>query len=185
MAHFVDFDLMHDVFPGRHLYQFYKSKDDLLKVMLRYWEAGIAGGNFCFWSVPSSMSVEEARNYLNRYLPSFYPYFLNGGFELVEHAEWYGDWDAFDGNEVTQKYVEKMRLAIAHGYSVIRIAGDITGLKAEHWPAFRAYERNAHELLKKGDLPCIALCSYPIHELGLPETKDVLDSHHGVLVAKV
>jgi len=181
MSHF---DLLHDVVPGRHFYQFYKSQNDLLQVLVSYWKAGIEKNNFCFWVVPYFLSVENARQFLSDEIPQFRFYEAKGGFELEPHVAWYGDGDTFDGDLVAKKYIDKMKEVLSRGFQIIRIAGDTSGLKPHVWPELRAYERKGHALMK--DLTnVIALCSYPLHRLSLQETKDVLDSHHGVLVVKV
>ena len=178
-----DFDVLHDIGPGRHFYQFYKNKEDLLKVLLLYWQSGIQKGDFCFWVVPGFMTVDEATEFLEQNIPEFEEHAAMGGFELREHAEWYGTSECFDGDLVMGKYVNKMKEAIGNGFHVIRVSGDMGSYEAAKWPLLREYERKGHARIH--ELPCIALCSYPIHDLNLQETKDVLDNHHGVLVAKV
>lgn len=178
-----DFDLMHDVEPGKHFYQFYKSEEDLIKVMLLYWQSGIDKGDFCFWVVPDFMTVKKAREILSSQLKNFHNHELLGGFELVPHIAWYGDGETFDGDATTAKYEQKITEAIQKGFKIARVSGDASGFKPHVWPQLRDYERKGHA--KIHNFPCIALCSYPIHQLGLQETRDVLENHHGVLVAKV
>ena len=178
-----DFDLVHEIAPGKHFYQFYKSPDDLLGILVRYWRAGVQKKNFCFWVLPAYMSVEEAKAVLIPAIPQLDELLYEGSFEIVPHVNWYGDGETFDGDLVIQKYVDKMKEAISNGYSVIRVAGDTSGFKPHLWNALQEYEHKGQEQIHM--LPCIALCSYPINSLRLQQTKDVLDNHHAVLVARV
>ena len=179
-----EFDNLHDVVPGKHFYQFYKTQDDLLQVLISYWKSGIEKGNFCFWVAPHFLTIAKARRFLSDELTGFSSYYAKGSFEIRSHAEWYGDGETFDGDAVAKKYLEKIKEALVRNFQIVRIAGDAGGFKPNTWPALRDYERKGQSLMK--EMTCaIALCSYPLHRLSLQETKDVLDSHHGVLVAKV
>lgn len=178
-----DFDLMHDITPGRHFYQFYKNPDDLLKVLIPYWYAGVQKKHYCFWSIPSFLTIEKAKFYLAKALPRIEQLIQEGAFELVTHHDWYGNGEYFNGDEMIDRYQKKVKQILKNGFSIIRFAGDASGFKPQVWPELKAYEQKGHAQIHK--FPCIALCSYPLHELKLQQTKDVLDSHHGVLVAKV
>ena len=178
-----DFDSLHDVAAGRHFYQFYKSAEDLYKVLIPYWQAGVEKGNFCFWVVPVFLTLENARELLSAAIPDLDRLIAEGKFELAAHADWYGDGETFDGDGVLGKYIGKIEEAISRGFSVVRIAGDTSGFKPHLWPLFQEYEKKGHAEIDS--LPCIVLCSYSLHDLRLQQTKDVLDHHHGVLIAKV
>ena len=178
-----DFDLVHEIVPGKHFYQFYKSPEDLFRILVNYWEAGVQKKDFCFWALPVHLSIEEAKAILKPTIPELDELLFKGSFEIVLHQDWYGDGETFDGELVVAKYIGKMKEAIANGFSVIRVAGDTTGFKPHLWNTLQEYERRSQESIHM--LPCIALCSYPIHSLRLQQTKDVLDHHHAVLVAKV
>lgn len=178
-----DFDLLHDVAPGKHFYQFYKSKEDLIKVLIPYWQAGIDKGHFCFWVIPDFMTVRHAREIVTSQLRNFHEHAVAGGFEIVPHVVWYGDGNSFDGDLVLEKYQKKVAEALQKGFKVIRAAGDGGGFKPHLWSKLREYEHKGQSIIHQ--FPCIGLCSYPIHQLGLQETKDVLENHHAVLVAKV
>lgn len=178
-----NFDRIHDISAGKHFYQFYKTPEDLLKVLQPYWQEGIRKENFCFWVVPDFMSVEEARQFLVGSIPNIDRLFSEKSFEIVPHVEWYGPGDTFDAEAVATRYMNKIVEAISRGFSVVRISGDNKVSRADLWPIVHEYERNFQS--KAASLPCIVLCSYQIHDLGLQQTKDVLDCHDGVLVARV
>ena len=178
-----DFDLVHDIGPGRHFYQFYKSGEDLFKVLLPFWRAGVEKGDFCFWAVPNFITLSSVRARLMEVTPDLDNLISKGSFEMVRHQDWYGNGETFDGDMVMEKYRRKIESAIQRGFSLVRIAGDISGFKSHLWPAVREYEKKAHSYIET--LPCVVICSYPLHELKLQQTKDVLDCHHDVLVAKV
>ena len=178
-----NFDILHDVNPGKHFYQFYRSPDDLLKVLIPYWSGGIKKGDYCFWVLPSLMIIEDAVSQLREMIPNIDTLFQKKKFEIVSHDNWYGDGTNFNIQAMIQKYTDKIQEAVRRGFTTVRIAGDMSGFKTSAWQAVQEYERVAQDNVKS--LPCIALCSYPLHDLSLHQTKQVLDHHHGVLVAKV
>ncbi len=178
-----DFDNIHDIAPGKHFYQFYKSPDDLLRILIPYWKSGVQKKNFCFWVIPVFMTVEEAKAELREAIPNIQDLINSGHFEIVLHADWYGDGETFDGDLVIERYIKKMKWAVTHGFPLVRVAGDTSGFKPHLWNALQEYERKGQSQVHL--LPCVVLCSYSIHSLRLQQTKDVLDHHHGVLVAKV
>ena len=177
-----DFDLLHDINPGKHFYQFYKDPNDLLKALAPYWEAGVQKGNYCFWIAPVYMTVREAKAALTE-IPHIEEAFQKGSFEIVSHEDWYGDGETFDGDLVLNKFTIKLKEVVSRGFSIMRCAGDAFGFKQHLWSALQEYERKGQSQIH--EFPCIALCSYPIHMLRLQQTRDVLDNHHGVLVAHV
>lgn len=178
-----DFDLSHDIAPGKHFYQFYKSSEDLLRVLLPYWEAGVRKNNFCFWVIPVFMNVGDAKTALRSSIRNIDELIRVGKFEIVSHVEWYGDGKTFDGDMTIYRYTNKMKEAISKGFSVVRVAGDTSGFEPHLWSDLQEYERKGQSQIHM--MPCIVLCSYPLHQLRLQQTKDVLDAHHSVLVAKV
>jgi len=178
-----NFDLLHDIAPGKHFYQFYKSPQDLLKVLVPYWHSGVRHGNFCFWAIPSFMTVAGAFEALTPDIPNIGSLIQSRRFEIVTHSDWYGDGETFDGNEVIKKYTGMIEETIRRGFSTIRIAGDTSGFQPHLWDLLQEYECIGQSQIDT--MPCIALCSYPLHDLRLQQTKDVLDHHHGVLIARV
>lgn len=178
-----DFDLLHDVSPGRHFYQFYRFPEDLLKVLNPYWQTGVRKGNFCFWVVPAFMTLEEAVESLSASIPHIETLINSKKFEMVTHEEWYGNGENLNIRGMVQKYTAKIKSAIENGFSCVRMAGDASGFRKSAWPLLQDYEKVGQSQIHS--MPCIALCSYPLHELSLHQTKQVLDHHHSVLVAKV
>ncbi len=178
-----DFDLLHDVSPGKHFYQFYKSPDDLLKVLIPYWKAGIQKGDFCLWMTPSFLTVSEAKAALGEAVSNLDLLMAKGYFEIVSHAAWYGDGETFDGDLVLAKFRSRFEKARKQGFRVMRVAGDASGFQFHVWPSLRDYEMKCQVSIEQASF--IALCSFPLHELKLQQTKDILETHHSVLVAKV
>ncbi|MBI4388455.1 MAG: MEDS domain-containing protein [Candidatus Omnitrophica bacterium] len=178
-----DFDLLHDVNPGKHFYQFYKSPEDLLKVLIPYWKAGIQKGDFCFWVAPSFLTVSEAKSTLGKVVSSLDFLVAKGCFEIISHATWYGDGEIFDGDLVFAKFMVKLEEVSRKGFRVMRVAGDASGHKPHLWSSVREYEVKSHAKITGSNF--IALCSFPLHELKLQQTKDVLETHHSALIARV
>lgn len=178
-----NFDRLHDVVPGKHFYQFYKEPADLLRVLLPFWQEGVLKRNYCFWVAPDFLSIPEACAFLADGIPNLDELIRGGSFEMAAHADWYGSGETFEGDLIAGKYMGKVEEALRKGFSVIRIAGDNKVSHPGLWPLIHEYERKFQS--QAASLPCIVLCSYRLHDLGLQQTKDVLDHHDGVLVARI
>jgi len=133
--------------------------------------------------LPSFMNQDQARDVLVKDIPQIDHLIEEQKFEMMLHHDWYGDGETFDGDAMIEKYTNKIIEMIDLGFSVVRVAGDASGFKPHLWQQIIDYERQGHARIDQ--IPCIALCCYPIHHLRLQQTKDVLDTHHGVLIAKI
>ena len=174
------FDLLHHISPGRHYYQFYKHTDDYLRAMIAYFQAGLEAGDACLWLVSERIGILEAREAAENTITGFPSYEEQGQFQILSAEDWYLHAGCFDEAQSfmnAARYVEEIQ---KQGFRKLRASGDAGAVPRRDWQRFGMYEKNVDSVIKAS--PFVALCTYPILELSLKETKMVLDCHDDVLI---
>jgi hypothetical protein len=177
-----DYNSGHDSVEGKHLYQFYKGKEDLLRIMLPFFQTGLEKSEGCLWLVSERIGVEEVKAIAEKEIPGFLSYISSGQFQILSAEEWYLTDGGFDETKALSNAVRFGRHMNAKGFKRLRIAGDAGAVPHEDWVYSRSYEEKVDALVKAG--PHIALCAYPILDCDLKDTKMVLDCHDDVLIGR-
>ena len=175
-----DFDLIHNVNAGKHFYQFYKSQDDYLQIMAKFFRAGLEKGEACIWLVSDKIGVPQAKLFADTMIPRFLYYFSSNQFVIRSAQEWYLTNEKFDEEKSLRNASEFVEGAIKKGYHRIRGSGDAASVPREEWPKLEAYEHKVDTVIQAA--PVLAVCAYPILDCTLKETKMVLECHDDVLV---
>lgn len=63
---------------GTHLCQFYKTKEDLLDILVPYFKAGLENNEFCMWVTSEPLHVEDAKTALGKVVKDLDHYFKKG-----------------------------------------------------------------------------------------------------------
>jgi len=179
----LDFDALYGVSKGRHFYQFYKSSEDYLKVLIAYFRAGLEKGDACLWLVSRRMGVERVYEECQARIPGFSEALASGRFQMRSAEDWYltlGRFDEARALDNARQYLEEITSA---GYKVLRGAGDAGAIPHEDWPLLHSYEEKIDEFIHR--FQAIGLCAYPIFECSITDTRHVLERHDGVLVGKL
>ena len=181
MQHQTNFDLLHNIHPGKHLYQFYKHAVDFMQVMVPYFQAGLAEKNTaCLWVVSETIGIDHARAVAEALIPEFTPSLASGRFLLCQAEAWYLADGRFDEERALRNAAQHLAEIQEAGYRWLRIAGDTGAVDRSDWEKFRRYERTVSSWIKQK--PATALCAYPILSCTPSQTRDVLECHDDVLV---
>ena len=183
MRDIVDFDSLHHIFPGRHFYQFYKTVEDFLLVMVPFFRQGLEKGEACLWLVSKRNGAEAARQSALILIPKCAEYMESGQFHILPAEDWYLTEGAFDEERAIQNagryWVQIQNL----GFHTLRAAGDIGGaIHRSQWPLVEAYEKKISPWIASEGV--IALCAYPILECTPTQTRGVVGCHEDVLVGR-
>ncbi|MDP3921692.1 MAG: MEDS domain-containing protein [Candidatus Omnitrophota bacterium] len=176
----VNFDELHNIAPGKHMYQFYRNAEDYMRVMIPYFQSGLHKGEACLWIVSEKIGIEHARVTAEAEIERYLFYVACGQFQIVSAEEWYfteGRMDEEKSLLNAQRQIERIQ---KQGYHRLRGAGDMGTLSRENWPRAHDYEHKIAEMVK--GQPVIALCAYPILECTITDTKNILEEHDGVLM---
>ncbi len=183
MSRHLDFDFVHNIAPGRHLYQFYKNSEDYLRVLIPYFQAGLTKGEACLWLVSDKMGVEKMSDAADAQIKRYLYYVSAGQFQILSAEKWYLTDGRFDEAKAVRNASEALQSALKRGFHRLRGAGDVGAIPHTDWPLVRAYEKKMASFIKTSSL--IALCAYPILGCTLPDTKAVLEAHDSVLVGRL
>lgn len=180
----MDFDLVHDILPGKHFYQFYKGSNDFLSVMVPYFQAGLEKGEACLWLVSKRNGSDLIRATAGALIQRFKDCLSSGQFQILSAEDWYltdGSFDELKAIRNAEQYLEKIQKL---GFETIRAAGDIGGATSRsEWVQIEDYEKKMSPWIKSQSV--IALCAYPILECMPSQIKGILGCHEDVLVGQI
>ncbi len=172
-------DIISDVPWGTHFCQFYRTKEDLLDILLPYFRAGLENNEFCMWITSQPLSDQEALEAIRKTVPASDRYLANGQIEILPHSEWYLKEGRFSSGRVLGGWVEKLNEALVRGYDGLRLSGNTFWLEREGWTDFLAYEEEVNNIV--GKYPMIAMCTYSLDKCGSADVLDVVNTHQFAL----
>lgn len=167
---------------GKHYYQFYKGPEDFFRAVVPFLKVGLESGEACLWTVSKLVGVLEAIETLQHQCDLIR--FLKNGQLLVVPAErWYWEGVHFSGRKALQRLEKFIQERKRRGFSVFRMVGDVGLLDREDWSELQVYEEKARQCMRS--LAVITICTYPIHQCSISQTKDILEHHDGVFLTKL
>ncbi len=175
-------DLVPEVRWGTHLCQFYRTEQDLIDVLVPYFEAGLEGNEFCMWVTAAPLGVEDAKRSLGRAVENLDDYLEKGQIEILDYAQWYTRSGAFEADAVLQGWVEKEADALKSGFEGLRLTGNTSWLDRKDWNAFSDYEAIVDRVI--GEHKMLAICSYALEKCGAVEVLDVVMNHEFALIRR-
>jgi len=167
---------------GTHFCQFYKTKEDLIDVLVPYLKSGLENNEFCMWVTSEPLSAEEAKRSLGREIPNLDYYLEKGQIEIISYTEWYVIEGDFDSDRVLNGWVSKLNQALKDGYEGLRLTGNTFWLEKEGWNDFVEYEEAVDNVIGKYQM--IALCTYSLDRCTAAEIIDVINNHEFALIKR-
>jgi DNA-binding CsgD family transcriptional regulator len=155
---------------GSHLCAFYETKDDLIDLVLPFFDAGLNQGELCVWMMPDYVSAKEAAAIAAERRVELYP-----GRAL------YTKGPRFERGPIVSFWNEKLQQALATNCSGLHASGDAFWLQPTEWSAFLDYEADLTNMI--ADKPITLLCTYPLMVSKAGDLADVARVHH-VAIAK-
>ncbi|HUT30941.1 MAG TPA: MEDS domain-containing protein [Sedimentisphaerales bacterium] len=175
-------EVIGDVPWGTHLCQFYKTKEDLIDILVPYFKAGLRNNEFCMWVTSEPLSSEEARNALAKEVNSLGEYVAKGQIEILDYTQWYTKSGRFDAQEVLQGWAKKEKQALASGFDGLRLTGNTFWLGQKDWKDFADYEAEINRVI--GDYRMLAICTYSLDKCTASEIIDVVGNHEFALIRR-
>jgi hypothetical protein len=169
-----------DLPAGTHICQLYRTKDELLELLVPYFKRGLRENEYGVWVV-ANLAVEEAREAMTRAFGGDDSEW-DGRMEILDYKDWYksASGGARGLEEVLEGWLEKEKEAAARGFKGLRVTGDPLWLKGERdWRNFMEYETAVHGAIHGKRIK--AVCTYA---LGASSKKvaDVMARHDDVVV---
>jgi PAS domain S-box-containing protein len=167
-----------DVHWGTHFCCFYQTKQDLLDILVPYFEAGLRANEFCLWIVSNSELItnQEAKAALTQAVPELEQYLSEGRIEIVPHdLWWFLKSRTFDFQQAAQQFKEKLDHALAAGYVGMRVNGSPAWMRPEKHEELCEFEKEVDGIYPH--LRIIAACTYPVSKSLAELLFDVASSH--------
>ncbi len=172
-------DIIGDVPWGTHFCQFYRTKQDLLDILVPYFKSGLENSEFCMWVTAEPVSAAQARQAMKRNMPDFEKYLARGQIEIIPYTDWYMRGGRFEENRVLQGWVDKVNQALAKGFAGLRLTGGTFWLEKRDWRSFAQYEATVNGVI--GQYKMLAICTYSLEKCGSSELIDVIHTHQFAL----
>jgi PAS domain S-box-containing protein len=164
-------EIFGDIPWGSHFCCFYDSKQDLLDILVPYFEAGLDNNEYCLWITSDLINVSNAAASLKKSIPDIDNLLSVQKMEILSHSDWYLKGGAFDPDGAKSLWDAKLEHALAKGYSGMRVNCIASWLNREIWKNFLDHEKEINEQIKNKRI--IALCAYPLE---MCDALDILDS---------
>jgi len=172
-------DTLGDVRWGAHCCQFYKTREDLVDILVPYFKAGLENNEFCMWITAEPLKEQEAEEALRETVSGFDSYLKRGQIEIIPYDGWYLKNGIFDSASVINGWLDKLNQALLKGYDGLRLTGNTFWLEKKDCRRFADYEAVVNNII--GRYRMIAICSYYLDKLGAAEFIEVVQSHQCVL----
>jgi PAS domain S-box-containing protein len=173
-------DVIGNVPWGTHFCQFYKTKQDLIDILVPYFKAGLEDNEFCMWVTSEPLVVAEAKQAMRKTVNDFDKYLHRGQIEIIPYNEWYLLGDTFNDDRVLNGWISKLEQALVRGYSGLRLTGNTFWLERNHWQAFTEYEAKVNGVI--GKYRMMAVCTYNLDKCDGTAVIDVVKNHQFALI---
>jgi len=173
-------NLIGDMPWGKHLCQFYRTKRDLIDILVPYFKTGLENNEFCMWVTSEHLNVEDAIRALKRKVKNLDDYIKKGQLEILDYSRWYTGSGLFQPDRVLKGWVMKERQALERGFDGLRITGNTFWLEKGNWRDFTDYEAVANSLI--GKYRMLAICAYCLDKCTASEIIEIVSNHQFALV---
>jgi hypothetical protein len=92
-------DIIGDVPWETHFCQFYQTKEDLIDILVPYFEAGLENNEFCMWITSEPLNSEDAKRALKKKVKNLDDYITKGQIEMLDYSQWYTKPEYFDSGK--------------------------------------------------------------------------------------
>jgi hypothetical protein len=165
---------------GTHFCQFYKTKKDMLDVLVPYFKAGLEDNEKCIWVTSDFLSEADASRAMLRKVPDAATYLAKGQLEIFPYTDWYLKGGSFDLQRTLDMWMEKHNEALSEGYNGLRVSGNPYWIdNKKDWDDFAEYEAAINRVI--GGTKLLVLCTYSLKKCGVAEILDVVKNHEFAL----
>jgi PAS domain S-box-containing protein len=168
---------------GTHFCQFYKTKKDLLDILVPYFRTGLENNELCVWITSDFLTAEDARAAMAKAVPDFSRYLQKRQIEIFPHTQWYLKEGRFDMDRVLEQWINKYGQGIKAGFEGARVSGNPFWISnKKDWNDFAEYEAGINNVI--GSYKLLVLCTYPLDKCGADEILDAVNNHEFAIVKR-
>jgi hypothetical protein len=169
---------------GSHICQFYKRKEDLVKMLVPYFKQGLEKNDACVWLV-GDLTVEEARSALAAVVPGLERYMAKGQMQIRHYTELYTNPNGTvkPADELSEQFAEMGSTVRAKGFAGLRASGSVSWVNNEESMArFMDYETKVHCAIQGSRM--MAVCTYPARAAALHRSRELIHNHGKIYVKR-
>jgi len=163
--------------PHDHLCLIYESPEEWRAAAVPFIAVGLKHGEKCLYIADTS-TADEIRKYLAEEGIDVASAEKSGQLAILHHAEAYTREDSFDPDSMIALLAEETEKAIAEGYPVLRVTGEMTWVLHGHPGSGKLLE---YEAKLNRDFfpyhPCLAICQYDRWKFDSEVIKGVIMTH--------
>lgn len=167
---------------GTHICQFYKTRQDLIDILVPYFKAGLEVNEFCMWITSDLLPTAEALEVMRQAVGDFDGYLQRGQIEVIPVSEWYMPDGRFRGDRVLDAWIARLEQALAHGYAGLRMSGDTFWVDKDQWEDFIRYEARVNEVI--GQYRMLAVCTCCLDRCDGATVIDMVTNHQNAPVLR-
>jgi PAS domain S-box-containing protein len=175
-------ELIGNVPWGTHFCQFYQTREDLISILVPYFQAGLENNEYCMWVTSEPLNVEDARKALKKEVRDLDDYIKKGQIEILDYSQWYTKPGHFVPDDVLQSWIEKERQARKRGFAGLRLTGNTFWLEKRDWKKFTDYEAAVNDIIGKHHM--LAICTYSLDKCTGLDIADVIVNHQFALIKR-
>jgi len=118
-----------DIPWGTHICQFYRTKDDLIDILVPYFRAGLENNELCIWVTSEPLGVKEAKESLGKAVRHLDDYISKGG-QKIKKGYYCTHWSEASASSISRAFVkkhhtlEKMPAAFALSHDAVFLLAD-------------------------------------------------------------
>lgn len=162
--------------PTNHTSLFYRNHEEYLDVIIPFLKAGLENNEFCFWILPHTLKLKNAKIHLRRSIEDLDDYFAKGQLMIGDYKEFYLKDEFFSWRQSIENITDMVKNALEKGFKRIRITGDGSwAVDSGHWFNFLRYEKEVNKALESYKIK--AICSYSIAKLDLRNLCEIGITH--------
>jgi len=161
---------------GGHICLFHKTRQDLLDVVSDFVLAGVEDNECAVWALPGALDLEWAIESLKSSNPQASAYFANGQLEVVPASRFFLDEAEINAKRQMDDWHRRLEVALAAGWSGLRITSDTLWLRPNLWKSFGDFECTITDGIAGSHM--LALCTYDLAMSDAFDLLDVAQWHH-------
>ncbi|MBI2876557.1 MAG: MEDS domain-containing protein [Candidatus Tectomicrobia bacterium] len=165
---------------GTHFCLFYHTPEDLIDILVPYFQAGLKNQELCLWVSAEPLPVEAARSALAQGIEGLEDHLRQGQIEILDYTSWSTPSGRLEADRVLQGWAEKERQAIDRGWEGLRLIWHPCWWEKEDWKALAQYEAMVEAVI--GQYRMVALCTYSLDHCEAAEIMDVVANHQFALM---
>ncbi len=172
-------DHLGDVQKAGHYCLFYRTKADLLAILVPYFITGLEEDELCRWIIPAFLDKAEAREALSEATNQLERYLASGQMSILTTDDWYMTGGRPDPKRPMRELVKTCHSCQGRGFRGVRLAGDPSGIVGLHWKDILANRKEADASLDTCHI--LSICCYRTDYLAAHDVVDIVQYYQSAL----